>query len=234
MQLCKVCRKPRQPLLRGGADGNGVLPPTTALPSISNGDSIDWENPEAEVIQERILDGVCDGAILLFHNDLSNTEEALPTILAELAENEYCPVTVSELIYEDNYHIDNTGKQISDEQAKQTVIYSENSLVNEALEIMRANLTLEEIYSLTAGANVAVIEKITPLLSSAQIAAIQEMSYDDLKIAITALVAAAEQEGAAESPLDEVTTTTEEAYEEPPSTTTAVETTAVSEADPKD
>lgn len=47
-------------------------------------DSIDWEDPDPFTIYERIMSKTKSGSILLFHNDLENTAEALPEILTEL------------------------------------------------------------------------------------------------------------------------------------------------------
>ncbi len=77
-------------------------------------DSIDWKEPKPEEIKSRILKGVKSGSILLFHNDLDNTTEALPQLLTELKNNGYQFVTVGDLIYWDNYTIDANGKQIPD------------------------------------------------------------------------------------------------------------------------
>ena len=50
--------------------------------------------------------------IMEFHNGVENTPEALDKILTKLKADGYEFVTVSELIYWDNYKIDHTGKQI--------------------------------------------------------------------------------------------------------------------------
>ena len=74
-------------------------------------DSIDWQESTAEEIKRRILDGTESGSILLFHNDLENTTEALPQILTELQAQGYEFVPVSELIYTESYTIDANGEQ---------------------------------------------------------------------------------------------------------------------------
>ena len=181
-------------------------------------DSIDWEEPDAATIVSRITDGTQSGSILLFHNDLENTEQALPEILTKLTQQGYRFVTASELIYKDNYHIDSSGKQTLDLTVVEGAIkYSDNLYVNQALEIMRENLTMEEIYALTQGADVQLIEKIRPMLNEAQITAIQSMSYEELKEAVWSLVAVAEEQGVGGAAADvttealpEETSTTEE------------------------
>ncbi|MGN0649682.1 MAG: polysaccharide deacetylase family protein [Oscillospiraceae bacterium] len=74
-------------------------------------DSIDWKEPTPEEIKARVLKGVKSGSIVLFHNDLENTTEALPQILTQLKNDGYEFVTVSDLIYPDNYTIDANGEQ---------------------------------------------------------------------------------------------------------------------------
>ena len=59
----------------------------------------------------RVTIKVQNGSILLFHNGVENTPEALDKILTKLEKDGYEFVTVSELIYWDNYKIDHTGKQ---------------------------------------------------------------------------------------------------------------------------
>ena len=81
------------------------------IPSVSSGDSIDWKDPTPDEIKTRILDKTKSGSILLFHNDLENTTEALPQILTELKSRGFEFVPVSELIYSDNYTIDANGEQ---------------------------------------------------------------------------------------------------------------------------
>ncbi len=52
------------------------------------------------------------GSIVLFHNDLKNTTEALPDILTALRDKGYEFVAVSDLIYHEDYTIDSTGRQV--------------------------------------------------------------------------------------------------------------------------
>ena len=62
-------------------------------------------------IYNRIINKVQNGSIILFHNGVENTPDALDKILTKLGKDGYEFVTVSELIYWDNYEIDYTGKQ---------------------------------------------------------------------------------------------------------------------------
>lgn len=82
------------------------------FPSLSNADSVDWKKPSAADIKKKVLKGVKPGSILLFHNDLENTTEALPEILTNLKSQGFEFVTVGELIYKDNYTIDANGRQL--------------------------------------------------------------------------------------------------------------------------
>ena len=74
-------------------------------------DSLDWKGISAEKITSRVVGGVKDGSIVLFHNGGEHTAEALPMILAELQSRGYEIVPVSQLILRENYTIDHTGRQ---------------------------------------------------------------------------------------------------------------------------
>ncbi|MCM1334822.1 MAG: polysaccharide deacetylase family protein [Bacteroides sp.] len=166
-------------------------------------DSIDWEDPDAATIKKRILSKTESGSILLFHNDLPNTEEALPSLLTELLQKGFEFVKTEDLIYYDSYRIDNTGKQIYEPDltaASSLVIYADDAYANAAFEKIRLNLTLDEIYTLSTytSEKVEIIEKTRTFLSDAEIAAIQMMSFDELYEAYGSLVYAAETYGAGE------------------------------------
>ena len=75
-------------------------------------DSLDWKKLSVDEMYERATGKVQNGSILLFHNGVENTPEALDRILEKLKKDGYEFVTVSELIYWDNYEIDHTGRQI--------------------------------------------------------------------------------------------------------------------------
>ena len=51
------------------------------------------------------------GSIILFHNAALHTPEALPNIIETLQKQGYKIVPVSEIIFKDNYTIDNAGMQ---------------------------------------------------------------------------------------------------------------------------
>ena len=75
-------------------------------------DSLDWKDLSADDIFERVTEKTKNGSIILFHNAAKNTPEALPKIIEKLKEDGFNFKKVSEMIYRDNYYMDNTGKQI--------------------------------------------------------------------------------------------------------------------------
>ena len=76
-------------------------------------DSLDYRGLSVNEIYNRITTKVQNGSIVLFHNGVENTPEALDKILEKLKADGYEFVTVSELIYWDNYEIDHSGRQIA-------------------------------------------------------------------------------------------------------------------------
>ena len=75
-------------------------------------DSLDWRGLSSEEMQKRVLSAAENGSIILFHNDVKSTPEALDSILTSLSEKGYSFVGVSELIFPEPYKIDGAGKQI--------------------------------------------------------------------------------------------------------------------------
>lgn len=75
-------------------------------------DSIDWKEEGAEIEYNRIIKKTKPGSILLFHNDAKYTPENLDKILAHFKAQGYEFVTVSDLIYKNNYYINESGKQL--------------------------------------------------------------------------------------------------------------------------
>lgn len=76
-----------------------------------NIDTLDYNGLTAEAMWERIESKLDKGSIILMHNGTENTALALDSIIKNIKEKGYQPVTVSELIYKDNYTIDNNGVQ---------------------------------------------------------------------------------------------------------------------------
>lgn len=163
-------------------------------------DSIDWQEPDADTIIERVVSKTESGSILLFHNDLENTSQALPEVLTKLKQKGFSFVKISDLVYFDSYHIDSNGVQIYDVSALlPTAKYSDNRLIDEAMEIFRQNLTMQEIYNLTGGATPQLLQRTAPLLDEEHLAAIEEASFEELKEAVENLIRVAESEGAGEN-----------------------------------
>lgn len=74
-------------------------------------DSLDWQGLSVEEMVERVTAATENGSILLFHNDVKNTPDALREILRILSEEGYSFVTVEELIYWKDYRINSAGRQ---------------------------------------------------------------------------------------------------------------------------
>ncbi len=78
-------------------------------------DSLDWKNLSAAEITKRVTERVKPGSIVLFHNAALHTPEALPSIIEKLQGDGYKIVPVSEIIYKENFAIDQAGKQYKTE-----------------------------------------------------------------------------------------------------------------------
>lgn len=76
-------------------------------------DSLDWKGISASEIISRVTGKVKNGSVILCHNNSDHIVEALPKILEELTSKGYTFVTMSELIYHENYTIDAQGVQHS-------------------------------------------------------------------------------------------------------------------------
>lgn len=73
-------------------------------------DGIDYGEATGEEIYSRVVQKTDAGDIILLHNGTEHTAEILPRLLETLTEK-YELVSVSELIYTENYVIDHTGEQ---------------------------------------------------------------------------------------------------------------------------
>ena len=60
---------------------------------------------------ERIEPNLENGSIILMHNGTENTANSLDMIITNIQNKGYKIVPVTELIYTENYIIDNNGKQ---------------------------------------------------------------------------------------------------------------------------
>lgn len=64
-------------------------------------DTEDWRNPGVDIITKKVIDGVGNGKVVLFHDGGANrrqTVQALEKILANLEGQGYKFVTISELL----------------------------------------------------------------------------------------------------------------------------------------
>lgn len=75
-------------------------------------DSLDWKELGTEPVIDKVLKGTTNGSIILFHNNAKYIKEYLPVILQRLQEKGFEIVPVSQLIYKDNFRMDNSGRQI--------------------------------------------------------------------------------------------------------------------------
>lgn len=103
-----------------------------------------------------MLKNARSGSILLFHNDLENTTEALPDILETLGSQGYEFVTIKEMVYPDNYTIDANGKQIA---MSQSSIKISDERIEEVLAQYSDSLTAAGVTEEQIAAAVAAIKR---------------------------------------------------------------------------
>lgn len=74
-------------------------------------DSLDYKGLTGEQMWERIEPKLENGSIILMHNGTENTALSLNEIITKIKEKGYKIVPISELIYAENFAIDNNGVQ---------------------------------------------------------------------------------------------------------------------------
>lgn len=74
-------------------------------------DSVDWKEMGLEKEYNKVVLNVKSGSIILFHNDGKYTPLNLDRLIPELKSQGYNFVKVGDLIYKENYEIDNQGNQ---------------------------------------------------------------------------------------------------------------------------
>lgn len=79
-------------------------------------DSLDWKEMGSQAVVDRVTRNVGKGSIVLFHNNAKYVLDYLPTVLERLQGEGYEIVPISQLIYKDNYYMDNTGRQIPEKK----------------------------------------------------------------------------------------------------------------------
>lgn len=77
-----------------------------------NIDSLDWKGLSASDVNSRVMKNLCPGSIILMHNNADNVVQSTRLVLQGLKERGYKVTSIGKLIYQDNYTIDNAGKQI--------------------------------------------------------------------------------------------------------------------------
>lgn len=78
-------------------------------------DSLDYKGLTGEQMWERISHKLENGSIILMHSGTENTALSLDMIISNIKQKGYEIVPVSELIYKENYTINNNGIQISND-----------------------------------------------------------------------------------------------------------------------
>ena len=76
-----------------------------------NIDSLDYKGLTGEQMWDRIKTKLEKGSIILMHNGTENTALSLDMIIKNIKQEGYDLVTVSDLIYKENYIINNNGMQ---------------------------------------------------------------------------------------------------------------------------
>lgn len=74
-------------------------------------DTLDYKGLTGDEMWNRLKDKLKQGDIILMHNGTAHTAEALDKIIYNIQESGYNIVPVSDLIYQENYIIDNSGMQ---------------------------------------------------------------------------------------------------------------------------
>lgn len=74
-------------------------------------DSLDWKGLSASEISGRVISKSKNGSIVLFHNNSDNIIDGLKMCLEYFKNNDTQVVPIGDLIYYDNFYIDNQGAQ---------------------------------------------------------------------------------------------------------------------------
>lgn len=74
-------------------------------------DTLDWKGLSGSQMLSRVLDKIGNGGIILCHNNSDNILDGLRLILERLTTSGYKFVSVGDLIYKEDYKIDNLGIQ---------------------------------------------------------------------------------------------------------------------------
>ena len=75
-------------------------------------DTLDYEGKTGDEMWGRIKGKIKNGSIILSHNGTKHTAESLDMLIKNIKSKGFEIVKVSDLIYQDNYRIDNNGMQL--------------------------------------------------------------------------------------------------------------------------
>ena len=75
-------------------------------------DTLDYEGKTGDETWQRIKDKIKNGSIILSHNGTKHTAESLDMLIKNIKSSGYEIVKISDMIYKDDYTIDNNGTQI--------------------------------------------------------------------------------------------------------------------------
>lgn len=74
-------------------------------------DSVDWKDPPVQEMVNQVCGRAAPGDIMLFHAGKKNSPQAIEQVIDTLQKEGYQFVTVGELIHQEPYEIDHTGRQ---------------------------------------------------------------------------------------------------------------------------
>ncbi len=86
-------------------EGEGFIPVKWSL------DSKDWKGYDAQKLAQEVLSKVKNGDIIMFQNNMEQTPKALAAIILGLRERGFNIVTLSEMLLDENYIVDDMGIQ---------------------------------------------------------------------------------------------------------------------------
>lgn len=97
----------------GGFTGEGVkIVNENNLKAIQwSKDSLDWKNTSADFEYNRVMKNIQAGDIILFHNNGKYTATNLQRIIPKLQAEGYKFVTIGELVYKNDFFVNENGKQ---------------------------------------------------------------------------------------------------------------------------
>ena len=79
-------------------------------------DSGDWKNIGAVHIEDRVSKNTSPGSIILFHANVRDIGIYLDSVITNLEKKNYSMVTISDLIYKNNYKVNSSGEQSIQEE----------------------------------------------------------------------------------------------------------------------